>query len=287
MKTSAMQRFTVSLEPDQTRLRWVIARIPFDVVKVWIERRGLRVRGEIEGFPFRSSLFRDARMGGHFLLVNKKMQAGAKATVGSRVRIWLEPDLEEREAILPPELVGALKGDRRLPKWFEGLSYSCRKEIGDWVGEPQKAELRLKRAEGMAERLLLTLEGETEPPPILQAAFLGVIAVDGVGAAKAAAVYLPTAITQLNQAQQAYNTAWTNFENQTGISHEQAVAYSTQSVNGANSTQAASQAAPSNPTAANATATTTPATDTSSNTSQGQPSQHAAKHRPQPMHRSG
>jgi hypothetical protein len=102
------------------------------------------------------------------------------------------------------------------------------------------------------------------------------LGVDGVGAAKAAAVYLPTAITQLNQAQQAYNTAWTNFENQTGISHEQAVAYSTQSVNGANSTQAASQAAPSNPTAANATATTTPATDTSSNTSQGQPSQNAA-----------
>jgi len=74
-------------------------------------------------------------------------------------------------AILPPELVRALKQDRRLPRWFEGLSYSCRKEIGDWVGEPKSAELRLKRADAMAERLLLTLEGEIEPPPILQAAF--------------------------------------------------------------------------------------------------------------------
>jgi hypothetical protein len=47
-----------------------------------------------------------------------------------------------------------------------------RKEIGDWVSEPKSAELRLKRAAGMVERLLLTLEGEVEPPPILQAAFL-------------------------------------------------------------------------------------------------------------------
>ena len=73
---------------------------------------------------------------------------------------------------MPPELARALKGDRRLPKWFAGLSYSMRKEIGDWVNEPKSAESREKRAERMAERLLLTLEGEIEPPPILQAAFL-------------------------------------------------------------------------------------------------------------------
>jgi len=171
MKSSTIQSFTALLEPDQTRLRWVIARVPFDVAKVWPLRRGLRVRGEIEGFAFRSSLFGDARHGGHFLLVNKKMQAEAKARVGSKVRIGLEPDVEKREAILPPELVRALKEDRRLPKWFEGLNYSCRKEIGDWVCEPKSAELRVKRAEAMAERLLLTLEGEIDPPPILQAAF--------------------------------------------------------------------------------------------------------------------
>jgi uncharacterized protein YdeI (YjbR/CyaY-like superfamily) len=109
---------------------------------------------------------------GHFLLVNKKMQAGAKAKVGSRVRIRLEPDLEERAVVTPPELERALKGDRRLPKWFAGLSDSMRHEIGKWVMEPKNSETRRKRADGMAERLLLTLEGEIEPPPILQAAFL-------------------------------------------------------------------------------------------------------------------
>ena len=105
------------------------------------------------------------------LMVNKKMLAGAKATIGSRVHISLEPDLEERVAPVPPELALALKGDRRLPKWFAQLSYSNRKEVASWITEPKSQEARQQRAERMAERLLLTMEGEIEPPPILQAAF--------------------------------------------------------------------------------------------------------------------
>jgi uncharacterized protein YdeI (YjbR/CyaY-like superfamily) len=179
MSPSTAKSFTAVLEPDRTRLRWVIARIPFNHIKAWPKRRGMRVRGEISpvksktgGFAFRTSLFPASSGNGHFLLVNKKMQAAAEATAGSQVRIRLEPDMEERMAVTPPELARALKGDRRLPKWFAGMCYSHRKEIGDWVAEPKSADLRLKRAEQMAERLLLTLEGEIEPPPILLAAFL-------------------------------------------------------------------------------------------------------------------
>ena len=172
MSPSTLKSFAAVLEPLQTGLGWVVARVPFDIAKAWPVRKGMRVRGEIEGFPFRTSLMAYGRGGGHFLLVNRKMQAAAKATAGSRVRIALEPDLEERPALMPPELAQALKGDRRLRKWFDGLSYSWRKAIGDWVSEPKAACSREKRAEQMAERLLLTLEGEKELPPILQAAFL-------------------------------------------------------------------------------------------------------------------
>jgi uncharacterized protein YdeI (YjbR/CyaY-like superfamily) len=172
MSPSTIKSFKAVLEPLRNGLGWVIARIPFDVAKAWPERRRLRVRGEIEGFAFRTSLFASAGGAGYFLLVNKKMQAGAKATVGERVRIRLEPDLEERAVVTPQELERTLKGDRRLPKWFAKLSDSTRREIGKWVDEPKSVATRTKRAEQMAERLLLTLEGEIEPPPILQAAFL-------------------------------------------------------------------------------------------------------------------
>ncbi len=171
MSPSTVKTFTAVLVPLRTQLRWVIARIPFDVAKAWPVRRRLRVRGEIEGFAFRTSLFAASGGDGHFLLVNKKMQHAAGVTVGSRVRISLEPDLEERTVVTPTELTRALKGDRRLPKWFAGLSDSMRHEIGKWVNEAKSAESRQKRAERMAEWLLLTLEGEIEPPPILIAAF--------------------------------------------------------------------------------------------------------------------
>ena len=171
MSRPAIKTFTAVLEQLRNSLGWVIARVPFDPIKAWPKRRGLRVRGEIERFAFRTSLFVFTGGTGHFLLVNKKMQAGAKASVGERVRIRLEPDLEERAVVTPPELEQALKGDRRLPKWFAKLSDSMRYEIGKWVDEPKSVATRTKRAEQMAERLLLTLEGEIEAPPILQAAF--------------------------------------------------------------------------------------------------------------------
>jgi len=179
MSSSATKSFNAVLEPDQTRLRWVIARLPFDPAKAWPTRRGMRVRGEIapakgkaEGFAFRTSLFPDPRGAGYVLLVNKKMQAASGTTVGSQVRLQLEPDLEMRAVIIPPELTRALKGDRRLPKWFAAMSDSMRREIGKWVDEAKGPETRQKRAEQMAERLLQALEGETEVPPVLQAAFL-------------------------------------------------------------------------------------------------------------------
>lgn len=172
MTGTLRKSFTALLEPDGTELRWTIARIPFDVDQVWPVRRRMRVRGEIDGFAFRTSLFPDSRGSGRVLLVNKKMQAAAKAGPGSRVRIWLEPDLEERPTVMPAELARHLKNHKQLQNWFNALSDSTRREIGKWVDDAKGSESRQKRAEKMAERLMLTMEGEEDPPPILRAAFL-------------------------------------------------------------------------------------------------------------------
>jgi uncharacterized protein YdeI (YjbR/CyaY-like superfamily) len=186
MSRSATKSFTAVLEPAGTRLRWVIARIPFDVTRVWPERKGLRVRGEIAclngknknsrseggGFAFRTALFPDPHGEGKVLVVNRKMQAGAKAGVGERVQIWLEPDLEERPAQVPPELAEAVKEDRRLRRWFDGLSYYMRRVMGAMVSEAKSAEARERMAARIAEWLMLAMEGEKELPPILKVAFL-------------------------------------------------------------------------------------------------------------------
>jgi uncharacterized protein YdeI (YjbR/CyaY-like superfamily) len=179
MPKTLKKTFTAFLEPDGTALKWTIARVPFDVAKAWPERRRSRVKGEISsldaagsGFAFRTSLFPDPTGQGQILLVNKKMQKGAHARVGEKVRITLEPDLEEREVLIPPELDKILKSDRQLKKFFEALSDSMRREIGKWAGDPTGFETRQKRAERIAERMMHAMEGEIDAPPILKAAFV-------------------------------------------------------------------------------------------------------------------
>jgi uncharacterized protein YdeI (YjbR/CyaY-like superfamily) len=167
---SMKKKFRGVLEPDHTALKWVIVKLPFDATKVWTTRKGLRVKGTINGFPFSTSLFGSAQ-GGHVLLVNKRMQKGGKVAVGGMAEIVIEPDLEERTATAPPELVKILKQDRALSKWFEQLSYSMQKYIADTITAPRSADARVRRAEQAAEMMMLAMEGERELPPILQVAF--------------------------------------------------------------------------------------------------------------------
>ena len=108
------------------------------------------------------------------MLVNRKMQAATGARVGAKVRICLEPDLEERAAIVPAELAMALKGEKRLRRWFDGLPTAMRRDVGKWVMEPKSLESRRNRAEQTAEWLMLTMEGEKELPPVIEVAFRSV-----------------------------------------------------------------------------------------------------------------
>jgi uncharacterized protein YdeI (YjbR/CyaY-like superfamily) len=171
MAESKPKTFKAMLEPTGDALRWVVARVPFDPAEVWPVRKGRRVRGEINGFAFRTALFPEAGGTKHVLLVNKKMQAGARAKVGDTVKIRLEPDLEERDATLPPELAKALKADRELGRYFEAMKPSMRRDIGRYVGEPKSGDSRTRRAEEVAEWFMLAMEGEHETPPILRVAF--------------------------------------------------------------------------------------------------------------------
>jgi uncharacterized protein YdeI (YjbR/CyaY-like superfamily) len=129
------------------------------------------VVGEIEGFAFRTTLVSYPGGKGAVLIVNRKMRAATRTRQGDKVHIWLEPDLEEREIKLPPELARELNADRRLRKWVDGMSEAARREIGKWIDEPKSAESRQRRAERMAERLMQAMEGEEDPPPVLRTLF--------------------------------------------------------------------------------------------------------------------
>ena len=168
--TSASKRFEARLERLRSRLNWIIIHVPFDAAKVWGLRGQIKVRGEINGSVFRTSLF-PTREGRHFLLVNKRMQKEARAVEGSVARFQIELDNEERTVTIPDELKRILKHDRELRGWYDGLNYSTRNDIAKWITEPRGAEARARRADQIAERMLNVMEAERELPPILQLAF--------------------------------------------------------------------------------------------------------------------
>jgi uncharacterized protein YdeI (YjbR/CyaY-like superfamily) len=168
--TPAIKRFEARLERLRSRLNWIIIHVPFDAAKVWGLRGQIRVKGEINGSVFRTSLF-PTREGRHFLLVNKRMQKEARAVEGCVARFQIELDTEERTVTIPDELKRILKHDRALRGWYDGLNYSTRNDIAKWITEPRGAEARARRADQIAERMLNVMEAERELPPILQLAF--------------------------------------------------------------------------------------------------------------------
>jgi len=162
--------FQAVLERGQSALGWVIARIPFDAAKVWGKRGQIRVKGEMNGFAFQTSLFPTGD-GGHFLLVNKKMQSGGHASLGIAARFRLQPDTGDRPVSMPPELEKALGEVRAVRKFFDSLSPSRRRDLCRWVLGVKSDEARRRRASQAAEQLLSTMEAERELPPVLRLAF--------------------------------------------------------------------------------------------------------------------
>jgi len=58
-----------------------------------------------------------------------------------------------------------------LREWYDELTEYTRREIGKWIAGVKTDEARMRRAEQMAERLLATMEGEKELPPVIAVAF--------------------------------------------------------------------------------------------------------------------
>ena len=170
MPKSLEKSFEAALERDGTPLQWVIVRIPFDAAKIWGKRGQIRVKGEINGFQFRTSLFPTGD-GRHVLVVNKRMRAGGKTDLGVTARFRMEPDPEKHELAVPVEFERVLAEDKALCRWYGQLSNSTRNEIVKWIHGVKSPEARARRAEQITERLLATMDAERDLPPLLRMAF--------------------------------------------------------------------------------------------------------------------
>jgi hypothetical protein len=126
--------------------------IPFDVEKKWGSRARVSVRGTINGFQFRTSIFPDGK-GGHTMMVNKAMKNEGGAAPGKSVRVELEKDDAPRPLTVPPDLKKALGKNSKAGAVFEAFAPSHRRAYVDWITQAKRAETRVARIEKAVEMI--------------------------------------------------------------------------------------------------------------------------------------
>ena len=139
------KRFRAVLEKDTDSSATAIA-IPFDVEKAYGSRGRVPVRGTLNGFAFRSSVF---PMGGgcHWLVVNRDMREGAKIKAGETISVMMERDDEPRVITPPKDFARALAANKVALAAWDKLSYTHRKEYAKAIEEAKKPETRARRIE--------------------------------------------------------------------------------------------------------------------------------------------
>ena len=140
----ATKRFRVLLEKHENSEATGIT-IPFDVEQTYGTRARVPVRGTLNGFPYRSSIF---PMGGKYIMVvNKELRANAKATGGDPVSVTMERDDEPRIITPPADLARALKANKQAQAAWDKLSYTHKKEHARAVEDAKRPETRVRRIE--------------------------------------------------------------------------------------------------------------------------------------------
>ena len=149
-------KFKAKAEPAGPGGAWCFLAIPFDVAEVWKTRGRVRVKGTINGFPFRTNI--QPMDGRHLLTFNKQLQAGAKAKPGDMVAVVMERDTEQWTIEPPAELTKAFRQNKAAKALWDKLAYTHRKEFAQWIGSAKQEETRERRA---AKAVSMMLEKKT------------------------------------------------------------------------------------------------------------------------------
>ncbi|HLL77610.1 MAG TPA: YdeI/OmpD-associated family protein [Pyrinomonadaceae bacterium] len=142
---SPVKRFRVKLE-RHGHGEAAFFRVPFDVQKVFGTRARVAVKGAINGFPFRSSVFPEGD-GTHYMVVNREVREGAGVKGGDTVSIVMGRDGEPRTVEPPADFLRALRANEAAREAWERLSYTHRKEHARAVEEAKRPETRARRIE--------------------------------------------------------------------------------------------------------------------------------------------
>ena len=118
----------------------------------YCSRGQLRVKGTIDGHPFKSSV---APMGGgtHVLGLHKATREAIGKAIGDSVQVVMEVDTEARTVVVPEDFRRVLAGNSRVKEAFERLAFTHRKEYVQWIEAAKRPETRRRRITEAIDRI--------------------------------------------------------------------------------------------------------------------------------------
>ena len=134
---------------------WTYLDIPAEVSAEFGAKGQFRVKGSINGHPYRTSA-RPHGNGRHYIVVNKSIRDAVGVAAGDMVRVLLELDTAPRTVEVPADFKRAMAADRTYSQLFNELSYSRQKEFVNWIESAKRDETREKR---IAQSLEMLREG--------------------------------------------------------------------------------------------------------------------------------
>lgn len=138
------QRFEATVEPRGSGGGRAVV-VPLDVPAVFGRARAA-VRGTVAGAPFRSTIMKYGDT--YYLGLNRELrEAAGGIDAGDTVTVELEADDGPREVEVPADLRRALDSDPDVAAFYDGLSFTHRKEYARWVAEARREETRRRRVE--------------------------------------------------------------------------------------------------------------------------------------------
>jgi len=144
------QEFEVTLlkPPDIDGAYFIV---PFNVPEVYRTKAQVKVRGTIDGYPYRGSI---ANMGeGHCMVVKKEIRQAIGKSAGDTVKVVMDIDTEPRIVEVPEDFQQVLNNNPKAKEIFDTFSYTHKKEYVQWIEGAKKQETRENRIKKAIEQI--------------------------------------------------------------------------------------------------------------------------------------
>lgn len=139
---SEKQEFDVTLFKDEgsTGVGFVV---PFNVKKIYGTDEPVKVRGTIDGHPYRGSIA--PHSGKHYMVIRRDVREAIAKTGGDTIHVVMERDLTEQTVMLPQDFKEALVKDPVVKAAFDKLSHADQQAWVEWIDGAKKAQTRASR----------------------------------------------------------------------------------------------------------------------------------------------